>query len=180
MVMLFAALLFFESGNESAIGGWTSTYVGSVGGAPRAATWILAGYWAGLMLGRVIGARILGRMRKERLVFISGVGSAIGTAVLVASPSLIVMGSGAVIVGLSFAAIYPTTLAIAADRYQRLAGTIFGLLFAVGLIGGMLFPWIIGHLSEHYGLRTGMILPLIGAVMIAVLVSVISKQRGTQ
>ena len=180
MVLLFAALLFFESGNESAIGGWTSTYVGSVGGAPRAATWILAGYWAGLMLGRVIGARILGRMRKERLVFISGVGSAIGTAVLVASPSLIVMGSGAVIVGLSFAAIYPTTLAIAADRYQRLAGTIFGLLFAIGLVGGMIFPWIIGHLSEHYGLRTGMILPLIGAVMIAVLVSVISKQRGTQ
>jgi len=177
-VMLFAMLLFFESGNESAIGGWTSTYVGSVGAPPRAATWILAAYWAGLMVGRVVGARILAIMRKERLVFISGIGSAIGTAVLVASPSLITMAAGAVIVGLSFAAIYPTTLAIAADRYQRLAGTIFGLLFAVGLIGGMIFPWGIGHISEHYGVRVAMLLPLIGAVMITILVSAIARRTA--
>ncbi len=175
-VMLFAFLLFFESGNESAIGGWTSTYVGSTGEAPRSATWILAGYWAALMVGRLLSARILAHLQKERLVFFSGIGSAIGTAVLVTSPSLMIMATGAVIVGLSFAAIYPTTLAIAADRYQRMAGTMFGLLFAVGLIGGMLFPWAIGHISEHYGLRSGMILPLFGAVMIAILVSVIARR----
>ena len=168
-VLLFAALLFFESGNESAIGGWTSTYVGSMGGPPRAATWILAGYWGGLMLGRVLGAKLLERMTKERLIFVSAIGSAIGTVVLIGSPSIAVMGAGAVIVGLSFASIYPTTLAIAADRYQRLAGTIFGLLFAVGLIGGMLFPWAIGHLSEHFGLRGGMLLPIFGAAMITLL-----------
>jgi MFS transporter, FHS family, glucose/mannose:H+ symporter len=174
-VMLFAFLLFFESGNESAIGGWTSTYVGSVGGAPRAATWILAAYWAGLMIGRVAGARLLATMRKERLVFFSGIGSAIGTAVLVAWPSLITMATGAGIVGLSFAAIYPTTLAIAADRYQRLAGTIFGLLFAIGLIGGMIFPWAVGHLSEHFGVRPAMLLPLLGAVMITILATAIGR-----
>lgn len=174
-VMLFAFLLFCESGNESAIGGWTSTYVGSVGAAPRVATWILSAYWAGLMLGRVIGARLLATMRKERLIFASGIGSAIGTAVLLASPSLIAMAIGATIVGLSFAAIYPTTLAIAADRYQRLAGTIFGLLFAAGLIGGMLFPFAIGHLSEHFGVRSAMLLPMLGAVVITILAAVISR-----
>ena len=174
-VMLFALLLFCESGNESAIGGWTSTYVGSVGAPPRAATWILAAYWAGLMVGRIVGARVLATMRKERLVFVSGIGSAVGTAVLVASPSLVTMAIGAIIVGLSFAAIYPTTLAIAADRYQRLAGTIFGLLFAVGLIGGMIFPWAIGHLSEHFGVRAAMVLPLFGAVVITILVTAISR-----
>jgi len=168
-VLLFAALLFFESGNESAIGGWTSTYAGSMGGPPRAATWILAGYWGGLMLGRVLGAKLLERMPKEHLIFMSAIGSAIGTVVLIASPSIAAMGTGAVIVGLSFASIYPTTLAIAADRYQRQAGTIFGLLFAVGLIGGMLFPWAIGHLSEHFGLRGGMLLPIFGAAMITLL-----------
>jgi len=174
-VMLFALLLFCESGNESAIGGWTSTYVGSVGAPPRAATWILAAYWAGLMVGRIVGARVLATMRKERLVFVSGIGSAVGTAVLVASPSLVTMAIGAIIVGLSFAAIYPTTLAIAADRYQRLAGTIFGLLFAVGLIGGMIFPWAIGHLSEHFGVRAAMVLPLFGAIAITILVTAISR-----
>jgi MFS transporter, FHS family, glucose/mannose:H+ symporter len=171
MVMVFAALLFCESGNESGIGAFTSTYTGSNS--------ILAAYWAGLMAGRVLGAKALAHIRKERLVFISGVGSAIGTAVLLASKSLVTMSAGAVIVGLSFAAIYPTTLAIAADRYERLAGTIFGLLFAVGLLGAMLFPWVIGQTSEHFGLRAGMMLPLIGSVVIVALVSVISK-RATE
>jgi fucose permease len=169
-VMVFAALLFCESGNESAIGSWTSTYTGSNS--------ILAAYWIGLMTGRVLGARLVIYIRKERLVFISGIGSAIGTAVLVASKSPITMSVGAVVVGLSFAAIYPTTLAMAADRYERLAGTIFGLLFATGLLGAMAFPWVIGQVSEHYGLRAGMMLPLIGAVMIVALVSVIARQKG--
>ena len=61
------------------------------------------------------------------------------------------------------------TLAIAADRYQRLAGTIFGLLFSVGLIGGMLFPFAVGHLSEHFGMRAAMLLPLFGAMVIVIL-----------
>lgn len=180
MVMVFASLLFFESGNESAIGGWTSTYVGSLGASPRVATWILTAYWVGLFVARLASVKLLAFLSKERLVFFSGIGSAIGTVVLLASPSLLGMGIGAVMIGVSFAAIYPTTLAIAADRYQRQAGTIYGLLFSVGLLGGMLFPWAIGQISERYGLRAGMLLPLIGAVMITILASVIRYNRAVR
>ena len=35
-VLLFAALLFCQSGNESSIGGWTSTYAGTIGASPFA------------------------------------------------------------------------------------------------------------------------------------------------
>jgi MFS transporter, FHS family, glucose/mannose:H+ symporter len=168
-VILFALLLFCESGNEAAIGGWTSTYAGSIGAPPQIATLILTAYWAGLMLGRIGGARILSMIRKESLVFACAVGSAIGTAVLYASRALPMIGVGAAIIGLSFSAIYPTTLAIAADRYQRQAGTIFGFLFAAGLVGGMLFPFAIGHLSAHFGLHAAMLLPVLGAVVILVI-----------
>jgi fucose permease len=173
-VLLFASLLFVQSGNESAIGGWTSTYVGAMGSPPRTATTILAGYWAALMIGRLGAARALRRISKPRLLLLSGIGSAAGCAVLVAWPSVPTMFAGAVITGFSHAAIYPTTLAIAADRYQRLAGTIFGLLFAVGLIGGMLFPWSIGHLSPSLGLRVAMVLPLVGGAVVAALAAALT------
>jgi fucose permease len=176
-VMLFAALLFFQSGNESSIGGWTSTYVGSLGASPQVATWILAGYWAALMIGRIISGKVVDRVGKERLVLISGIGSAIGAAMLYVSQSIPMLAAGAIVIGLSFAAVYPTTLAMAADRYQRSAGTIFGLLFAVGLIGGMLFPWGVGQISQAAGVRAGMVIPLIGAVMITLVVIVISRAR---
>jgi MFS transporter, FHS family, glucose/mannose:H+ symporter len=177
-VMLFAILLFFQSGNESAIGGWTSTYVGSTGAAPRVATWILAGYWAALMIGRLFSGKMVNAIGKERLVLISAIGSALGATILWMSASMTMLAVGAVVVGLSFAAIYPTTLAMAADRYQRNAGTIFGLLFAVGLIGGMLFPWAIGHISQRAGVREGMVLPLIGSVMITMMTLVISRRSS--
>ncbi|HLJ74335.1 MAG TPA: MFS transporter [Thermoanaerobaculia bacterium] len=175
-VMLFAWLLFCESGNESAIGGWTSTYAGSIGASPALATWILAGYWAGLMSGRIAGVKLASAMSKPRLLLLCGIGSAIGTALLILWPSVI----AAFIIGLSFAAIYPTTLAIAADRYQRLAGTIFGLLFAVGLIGGMIFPWAVGQLSERFGVRPAMTLPLAGAIVIMILVTLIRKRAAAE
>ena len=63
-----------------------------------------------------------------------------------------------------------------ADRYQRLAGTIFGFLFATGLIGGMLFPFGIGHISQSFGVRTAMVLPLAGAAAIATLAALIERR----
>ena len=42
-VLLFASVLFFQSGNEAAIGGWTSTYIGQMGWSPQTATSVLAG-----------------------------------------------------------------------------------------------------------------------------------------
>ena len=175
-VLLIALLLFFESGNEASIGGWTSTYVGSIGAAPRVATLVLTGYWAALMIGRLLGARLLASLSPARLVLASGIGSAIGSTILLVSQTTSIIAAGAVLTGLSFAAIYPTMLAVAADRYQRVAGTIFGFLFAAGLIGGMLFPFGIGHLSQHFGVRAGMALPLIGAIAISILIMMIGKR----
>jgi FHS family glucose/mannose:H+ symporter-like MFS transporter len=168
-VLLFGVLLFCESGNEAAIGGWTSTYAGSIGATPRIATWILTAYWLAFTLSRLAGAKLLAYVPKQRLVLASAVGSAIGAAVMLVSTSPKILAAGAVIIGVSFAAIYPATLAIAADRYQRLAGTIFGLLFAMGLCGGMLFPWLMGHLAQSVSMRSGLVVPLAGALVISIL-----------
>ena len=168
-VLVLAALLFFQSGNESSIGGWTSTYAGATGAPARTATLILAGFWAALMCGRLAAAQFLRRLTKPQLLLASGIGSLVGCALLLASRAAPPLFAGAVVTGFSYAAIYPTTLAIAADRYERLAGTIFGFLFAAGLIGGMIFPFGIGHLSQSFGIRAAMMLPLAGAAAIALL-----------
>lgn len=168
-VLAIGVLLFCQSGNESSISGWTSTYAGSIGATPRAATWILTAYWAAFTLTRFLGGKILAYFSKSRVVVVSAIGSAIGAAILLASTSIAMLSAGALIIGMAFASIYPATLAIAADRYQRVAGTIFGLLFAVGLCGGMVFPWLVGHLGQTVSMRTGLVVPLAGAVVISIL-----------
>lgn len=176
VVILFALLLFCQSGNESSIGGFVSTYLGTLGASPHTATWVLAGYWGALMLGRLLAARLLRHMSKESLVLASGVGSLVGTGLLLLSGSLPVLAMAAGITGLSFAAIYPTTLAMAGDRYQSFAASVFGFLFAVGLLGGMSFPWAIGQLGQAYGVQSGMVLPVLGAAGICVLALLIRRR----
>jgi fucose permease len=167
--LLFGSLLLCEPGNESSIGGWVSTYLGRMGSNPRIATWILAGYWMALTLGRIVASRLLRRIEKPRLALISGFGSAVGAALLLMAPTVAMMAGATALIGFSFAPIYPTTLAMVGDRYPRFAGTVFGVFFSIALMGGGGFPWAIGQVAKSVGMRYGMALPLASAAAICML-----------
>lgn len=162
-LLLFGLLLFIESGNEAVLAGWTSTYVGKAGAGAQLATWILAGYWAGLMLGRFSATRLLRHLRDVQLVLLSALSAMAGCAFLLRLRSLPVLAAVLAFTGFAQSAIFPTTLAMVGDRYHRYAATAFGVLFAIGLAGGAVFPWVVGHISEARSLRAGMVLLLVGA-----------------
>lgn len=172
-VLVFGFLLFFESGNEAAITGWMTTWAGSVGASVRVATLLLALFQGMMMLGRILAAPVLKRVSNSRMVAGSVVAAIASMVVLVSAHSLGVMVAAAALAGLAFAPIYPTVLALAGDRYQRYAGTVFGILFTIGLAGGIAYPWAIGHTSQTAGLRSGTWFPLGGTVAIALLVTVL-------
>jgi FHS family glucose/mannose:H+ symporter-like MFS transporter len=163
-VLLLAFILFLESGDEACIAGWTSTYANNAGYAPRVATLVLAGYWAALMLSRILASRVLQGIKKSQLVVAAGVLSLAGCVVLLSARSLVALFAGIALIGLSYAPIFPTTLAIAGDRYSQRAGTVFGLMFSIALIGGMMFPWAVGQISQQVSVRAGMIVPAVGAI----------------
>lgn len=167
-VLLLAALMFFEMGNEAALSGWTSTYAGAMGWSPRAATAILLGYWAMAIIGRSLSAALQSRVGNERLVLGAALVSAAGCAVLlVGARSLPALALGAWITALGLSPVVPTTLAVAADRHHRFGGSVFSLLFTIGTVGSTSFPLALGQLSEAAGLRSGMAVPLAGALGVA-------------
>lgn len=168
-VLLLAFILFFESGNEACIGGWTSTYVDSTGNSSRMATLVLAAYWGALMLSRMLAARVLRVAGKSQLVVAAALMSLAGCGILLSARSLGLLFAGAALIGLSYGPIFPTTLAIAGDRYSKRAGTVFGLLFSIALIGGMVLPWVVGQVSQRAGVHAGMIVPSLAAIGIVVL-----------
>jgi MFS family permease len=166
-VLLFAALLLFQAGNEAALSGWTSTYVGSVGWSPRVATLILLGYWVTAIVGRAVSARAQAWTGKERLVVICGGLSVVGCVVLLAAAGWLPgLAIGALVTSLGFSAIFPTVLAMAGDRHHRFAGTMFGFLFTVGNVGSITFPWALGHISQAFGVRYGMLVPMAGTLLV--------------
>jgi fucose permease len=94
------------------------------------------------------------------------------------APSGAAAAVGAVLIGAGFAAIYPTTLAIVGANFAEFSGTAFSVVIAMGLVGGMLAPWLAGRIAEASSLRQGFIIPVVNCAMIAVLAIVIrSKTR---
>ncbi|HTP70323.1 MAG TPA: MFS transporter [Dongiaceae bacterium] len=176
-VLLIGMLLFCESGNEASIAGWTSTYVGQTGLGARVATVVLAVYWGALMLGRLLAAHLLGYVRKTQLVMASAVGAVVGAAVLIATQSVLTLMIGAIVLGISYASVFPTVLGIAGDAYQKMAGSVFGLLFAIALVGGMSFPFVMGLIATQTDVRVGMLVPLFGAMGICAMAWRIKKGR---
>ena len=172
-VLLFGALLFFESGTESAMTGWTSTWGRTLGADVRAATLLLAAFQGMMMLGRLLAAPALRSMKKTNMVLASAAAAVAATVVVAAANSIVVLAIGVALAGLSFAPIYPTVLALAGDRYQRYAATVFSILFTIGLAGGMFYPWSIGHVSQRWGMKGGMILPLLGTIAITAIMTLI-------
>jgi fucose permease len=121
------------------------------------------------MLSRILAARMLQAFGKPQLVAVSALISLLGCAILLSSQQLALLGLGTALIGLSYGPIFPTTLAIAGDRYSKYAGTVFGLLFSIALMGGMLLPWAVGQVSQRLSVRMGMFVPGLGAIGISIL-----------
>lgn len=159
-VLVFAALLFFQSGNEFVAGGYASSFlVREAGFSVRDAAWALAGYWAALMLARVVLSRAALLVDGFRLLVACALASAAGTALLAVSRDGTVAVVAVAWIGAGLAGIFPTALGLVGARYPAYTGTVFGLLLTAALSGGMLLPWLTGQVGETQGLR-----PAIGLV----------------
>ncbi len=172
---LVGLLLFFQSGNEFTVGGWLSTYLGEQQGmSVQGAAYGLAGYWAALMAGRLLAARIGARLSGALVVTWGAVlagGGLTGLVFATGSASAVAL---AAIVGLGFSAIFPTTLAQAGRAFPRLSGTAFSVIFVMALSGGMTAPWVAGRIAQTAGLRAAFWLTASSCAAIVVLQQVIS------
>jgi len=178
LVLLFGFLLFFQSGNEFIVGGYTTSYLTrELGSSISSASYLLAAFWGATMLARVFLSRLLLRINGPRLVMLSALGSALGMAVLLLAPTIEVAVLGVVLIGLGFAGIFPTALGLAGAHFEEHSGTVFGILFAIALTGGMTLPWVVGQLAQAHGLRSALFLAPGNSLMIFALQWLIQRRR---
>jgi fucose permease len=176
-VMQIGILLFFENADEAVIAAWTSIYVISLGCKPHTATVILGCYWASMMVGRVIASQLIKRISKMKIILGATAGAIAGCTLLFVSREPITLAFAVVVTGLSFAPIFKTTLSIAGDRHPQATAPIFGVVFAMSLLGAMGAPWIVGQISQHYSIRLGPLVPILGSVCVGIMALLIARSQ---
>ena len=169
LVLTFAFLLFFQSGVEFCLGGFISTYLTTDLNVTSVslASWILAGYWASIILSRSVLSRVAVDGDPYRITLFCALGACTGAILTALAPSTGVAVIGILLCGWSLAGIYPTVLGIAGARFKSHSGTVFGIIFTIALAGGMTLPWLAGHVGGTAGLRSvfGMVAIAFAAVL---------------
>lgn len=164
-LVLLGLCLFFESGMEATTGGWTATYVqGDLGVRPDRALFFVSAFWAGMLLGRIVFGT-LGRRLSAATALYATFGVAFCAALgMLGGRTPLLVGAASALLGLGFAAVFPLVLAFGGTRYPALSGSVFGMLFAMGMVGGISFPWLMGILGDVVGLRASFLLVPISLV----------------
>ena len=100
----------------------------------------------------------------------SAAGTALGVVLLMLAHGVLLATIAVVVIGFSAAAIFPTALGLAAARFEKHSGSVFGILISVSLLGGMLLPFVLGHLAVLFTLRWALLLVVANAIAISALV----------
>jgi fucose permease len=91
------------------------------------------------------------------------------------APTLEAVISGALITGLSFATLYPITVARLSQRFGVAARSIGPVMFSLAAVGPAVIPWMVGVISHATGsLRAALLLPL-GATVALFFISLVES-----
>jgi FHS family glucose/mannose:H+ symporter-like MFS transporter len=176
VMLLMGAMLFLESGMEITVGGWTSTFVSEeLVVSERSALILLSLYWTGMTLARLAIGTVLARISAFRILFFCLTAALAGAAMLLGTHSVGVAAVGVFLLGVGFAAMFPTMLGFIGTRYVALAGTAFSAAFVMALTGGMILPYAAGLLGERFGMRGALLIVPAALVILAGLLGILPR-----
>jgi FHS family glucose/mannose:H+ symporter-like MFS transporter len=159
-------LIFLYVGLENGVAGWLPTFSSRVHQfSARQSAALQVTFWTALLAGRFGATGILRYVREKSLLTVSIIAALAGTAGVLTATGAAGLYVSVAVVGLGFAPIFPTTIAVLTNSLAGQSGTKLGYMFAAAGLGGAVLPPCIGALSSLSGsLRVGMGL-LIGAEM---------------
>jgi MFS transporter, FHS family, glucose/mannose:H+ symporter len=132
-----------------------------------------------MMLARLVLGTRLRNASPVRVLYTCLATGLVGAVLLLLTRSVTVAAIGVFMLGVGFAATFPTVLGFVGERYAELSGTAFSLAIAMALCGGMLLPWLAGIFGGLYGMRGSFIIVPAALVLLAGLLALLSRRLRT-
>jgi len=176
--VLITTLAFLYVGTENAVGGWIASYARNVALlSAGAAAMAPSAFWGALLLGRGVAPGVL-RSHSERSIYRLGLLTAVVGTILVLTTHVVpLLLTGAAIVGLGLAALFPITVAVLSRDLGENSQRLGGFFFAIGNMGGATIPFFVGAVStKTHSLRAGMALTLLSMALMLVISATCSRR----
>jgi fucose permease len=121
------------------------------------ATAALSLFWAGLTLGRLVGARIADRFDHLRFTIASVGLMSVALVGGILVPSLPVSIGLFGLAGFASGPVFPMIIAIGGERYPDRSAAVGGFLAGCAVAGSVVYPPVMGFLSVSVGLTVAML-----------------------
>lgn len=176
-LLLMGFVLFFESGVEGIVGNWTTKYLNEgVGLSVENALYTLSAQVVALTLTRLVLGFLLKKLPSYIVLYICiGVGT-IGSIFLLTASNMAMAVVGLAFLGVGFSATFPVILGYVGNIYSDLSGTAFSIAIVIALIGNTLLNYLVGVISNSYGITKFPIVLLISFIMMAIVFSIVLKK----
>lgn len=179
--VLLSLVLFFQLGNEWAIAGWLPLFLSQrLGMSPATSILMLALYWLALLIGRLVAQWVLPRLRHSRILLLSVLVSMFACVILTATNNRFGAVTGVLLLGGSFAPIYPLLVERIGNRFPSYHPGFYNGIFSLAMAGGLLAPCLLGYFAWLLDVRAVMAMPLIGSAIVFVLLGLIWLEERLQ
>ncbi len=172
--------IFLGGATESGMVQWLPAYTETALGYP---VWVggaaLLMFNIAMMVGRMGVAAIGSRWNPYR-VMAWGSGASIALFVVGSfSPVPAIALMACVLVGLTGSCLWPTMLAVTADRYPDGGASMYGALGAFGNMGGICMPWVVGWVADWSDLHWGLVISALAPAIMLPLVLGLRRSKAS-
>jgi FHS family L-fucose permease-like MFS transporter len=164
--VLAAVGIFFYVGVEVGLASIAVNYFSSQGmSTAKTASFLVSLYWFGALVGRLMGAGIMTRVKAGKLLGIFGFAAAALITLSMFTSGWVAIGT-LVLCGFFNSVMFPNifTLGIAGLGPMTSKGS--GLIMTA-IVGGAVIPWAIGTLADRVGIQHSFVIPVICYLYIA-------------
>jgi MFS family permease len=181
-VLLLGLIAFSSFAGEGSAADWSAVYLHeTVGtGAGFAGTAFVA-FSLGMIAARFASDSLSARFGPTWVARTGGLVAAGGLALALAAPEPATAVAGYLLFGVGLAPIVPITFSAAGNLDRNRSGAVLGSVVAIGYVGSVVAPVIIGFTADALGLRVALVFPALLALTAAALAfSVTTASRGSQ
>jgi len=150
---------------EIGLASWLVEYLQKIRGlSVVVSTAFLSLFFGCIMAGRFLGSFVVERIGYMKSMLLVSLAASACLAVGMFGPAFAVVCLP--LSGLFFSIHFPTATAAVSDLHKENLGTVLGVFFAAGGVGGMIGPWLIGLMSDWQGITAGLSLVLAFYVLV--------------
>jgi MFS family permease len=165
----FAALTGLAFLAEGSMETWSAIYLrDELGAIAVVGAMGPAAFHAAMLVGRLIGAGVAGRLGAAATLLVAGGATAAGMSVALVAPTPAIAIGGMGVAALGAAFIVPVAVSLAAARAGGHAGRAASYVLTVGYAGFLVGPSLVGLVGEVAGLRVALaVVPIVGLIVAA-------------